>query len=82
MLNGDKYGRFDICIQMCIWRNAPDLPLNCFHQGATGGSALLVFQEVQPLLVLGLERHDEVVRGDLAPAVLVHLAREDVVQAW
>lgn len=46
------------------------------------GSALLVFQDVQPLLVLGLERHDEVVRGDLAPAVLVHLAREDVVQAW
>lgn len=47
-----------------------------------GASALLVLQHVQPLLVLGLERHDEVLRGDLAPAVLVHLAREDVVQAW
>lgn len=50
--------------------------------GGGGGSALLVFQDVQTLLVLGLERHHEVVRGDLAPAVLVHLAREDVVQAW
>lgn len=55
---------------MCVWR------------GATGGSALLILQHVQPLLVLGLEGHDQVLRGDLAPAVLVHLAREDVVQAW
>lgn len=67
---------------MCVWCNAPDLSLDRSHQGATGGSALLVFQDVQPLLVLGLERHDEVVRGDLAAAVLIHLAREDVVQTW
>lgn len=67
---------------MCIWHDAPDLSLDGFHQGATGGSALLGFQHVQPLLVLGLERHDKVVRGDLGPVVLVHLAREDIAQAW
>lgn len=67
---------------MWVWRDAPDRSLDRFHRGAAGDSALLVFQDIHPLLVLGLERHDEVVRGDLAPAVLVHLAREDVVQAW
>lgn len=45
-------------------------------------SAPLVFQDVQPLLVLGLEGHDKVLRRDLPSAVLVHLAHEDVVQAW
>lgn len=64
---------------MCVWPGAPDPRL---RRGATGDSALLILQHVQPLLVLGLERHHEVLRGDLAPAVLVHMAREDVVQAW
>lgn len=44
-------------------------------------SALLVFQNVQSFLVLRLKRHDKVVRGDFPPALLVHLAHEDVVQA-
>lgn len=45
-------------------------------------SAPLVFQNVESFLVLRLKRHDEVLRGDFPPAVLVHLAHEDVVQAW
>lgn len=58
--------------------------LNCFHPQPRVrlSSAPLVFQDVESFLVLRLERHDKVVRGDLPLAVLVHLAHEDVVQAW
>lgn len=45
-------------------------------------SAPLVFQNVESFLVLCLKRHDKVVRGDFPPAVLIHLAHEDVVQSW
>lgn len=68
---------------------------NCFHPLAEfqahlssgdpqsyRSSAPLVFQNIESFLVLGLKGHDEVVRGDLAPAVVVHLAHEHVVQAW
>lgn len=64
---------------------------DCFHHRHTQlqrrspellDSAPLVFQNVQSFLVLCLKCHDEVVRGDLTPTVLVHLAHEDVVQAW
>lgn len=44
-------------------------------------SAALVFQNVESFLVLCLKRHNKVVRGDFPPAVLVHLAHENVVQA-
>lgn len=45
-------------------------------------SATFVFQDVESFLVLCLKRHDKVLRGDLPPAILVHLAHEDVVQPW
>lgn len=77
MFNVDKCGSLHPDVRLA--RRSRPLPS---RRGADGGSALLGLQDVQPLLVLGLERHDEVVRGHLAPAVLVHLAREDVVQAW
>lgn len=80
MLNGEKCGGFDVSASRCA--SGASLQISSFHRGAAAGSAPLVFQHVQRLLVLGLEGHDEVLRGDLAPAVLVHLAREDVVQAW
>lgn len=44
-------------------------------------SAPLVLQDVKRSLVLGLEGHDEVLRGDQAAALFVRLAHEDVVQA-
>lgn len=64
--------------------------LNGFHPWSRTGpmhilsswnSALLVFQHVQSFLVLGLERHDKMLRGDFPPPFVVHLAHENVVQA-
>lgn len=78
VLNVDKCGA-SLHPDVRLARRSEALPP---PRSSRGASALLVLQHVQPLLVLGLERHDEVLRGDLAPAVLVHLAREDVVQAW
>ena len=50
-------------------------------RGKWRSSAAFGLQRVEGSLVLGLEAHDEVLWGDLAAAVVIHLAHEDVAQA-
>ena len=70
--------RFCLIVSIYSWASpgTPGSARSCRN------SAPLALQNVECFLVLCLKRHDEVVRGNFAPPVFVHLAHEDVVQAW